>query len=45
MFARITALTMLAVCITVPTHSQERFSLFVASTPDSVERMLTMARI
>jgi SAM-dependent methyltransferase len=45
MFARITALTMLAVCITVPTHSQERFSLFVASTPESVERMLTMARI
>jgi len=45
MFARITALTILAVCLTVPTHSQERFSLFVASTPESVERMLTMARL
>src|SRR5688572_28769104 len=45
MFARITALTILTVYTTVPTHSQERFSLFVASTPESVERMLTMARL
>jgi len=43
MLVRVTALTMLAVFAAVPTQSQERFSLFVASTPESVERMLTMA--
>ena len=42
MFARVTALMILAVFAAVPTQSQERFSLFVASTPESVERMLTM---
>jgi hypothetical protein len=42
MFARVTALTILAVFTAVPTQPQERFSLFVASTPESVERMLTM---
>ena len=43
MFARVTALTILAVFTAVPTQSQERFSFFQASTPESVERMLTMA--
>jgi hypothetical protein len=43
MFVRVTALTILAVFAAVPTPSQERFSLFVASTPESVEQMLTMA--
>lgn len=43
MFARVTALTMLAVFTAVPGQSQERFSFFQASTPESVEQMLTMA--
>ena len=43
MFVRVTALTILVVFAAVPTQSQERFSLFVPSTPESVERMLTMA--
>ena len=43
MFVRVTALTILAVFAALPTQSQERFSLFVPSTPESVERMLTMA--
>ena len=43
MFVRVTALTILAVVAAVPTQSQERFSLFVPSTPESVEQMLTMA--
>ncbi len=43
MFARVTTLTILAVFTAVPTQSQERFSFFQASTPESVERMLTMA--
>jgi precorrin-6B methylase 2 len=43
MFARVTALTILAVFTAVPTQSQERFSFFQASTPESVEQMLTMA--
>ena len=42
-FVRVTALTILAVFAAVPTQSQERFSLFVPSSPESVERMLTMA--
>ena len=45
MFARVTALTILAVFTAVPTQSQERFSFFVPSTPESVEQMLTMARL
>ena len=45
MFTRVTALIVLAVFTAVPTQSQERFSFFVASTPESVERMLTMARL
>jgi precorrin-6B methylase 2 len=43
MFARVTALTILAVFTAVPIHSQERFSFFQASTPESVEQMLTLA--
>ena len=43
MFVRVTALTILAVFAAVPTQSQERFSLFVPSSPESVERMLTIA--
>ena len=43
MFARVTALTILAVFTAVPAPSQERFSFFQASTPESVEQMLTMA--
>ncbi len=45
MFARVTTLTILAISIAIPTHSQERFSFFVASTPESVEKMLTMAKL
>jgi hypothetical protein len=45
MVIRVATLTILAVLTAVPTHPQERFSLFVASTPESVERMLTMARL
>jgi hypothetical protein len=43
MFTRVTLVTILAIFIAVPTRSQERFSFFQASTPESVERMLTMA--
>jgi precorrin-6B methylase 2 len=43
MLARVTAFAILTVFTTVPTESQERFSFFQASTPESVERMLTMA--
>jgi hypothetical protein len=35
--------TMLAVVTAAPTPAQERFSFFQASTPENVERMLTMA--
>jgi precorrin-6B methylase 2 len=43
MFARVTALTILVLFTAVPAQSQERFSFFQASTPESVEQMLTMA--
>jgi hypothetical protein len=43
MFTRVTLVTILAVVTAVPTHSQERFSFFQASSPESVERMLTLA--
>ena len=36
---------MLAVLTEVSTPSQERFSFFAASSPESVERMLTVARL
>ena len=44
MFTRVVFVTILAVLTEVPTRSQERFSLFVASSPESVERMLTLAQ-
>jgi hypothetical protein len=37
--------TVLAVLTQAPTWSQERFSFFAASSPESVERMLTLARL
>ena len=43
MFTRVTLVTVLAVCTAISTRSQERFSFFVASTPESVERLLTLA--
>jgi hypothetical protein len=43
MFVRVTFLTVLAVFAAVAAQSQERFSLFVPSSPESVERMLMMA--
>jgi hypothetical protein len=43
MFTRVTLVAILAIFTALPTQSQERFSFFQASTPESVERMLTMA--
>src|SRR5688572_28523400 len=43
MFIRGTLVIVLAVCTAIPTRSQERFSFYLASTPESVERLLTMA--
>ena len=45
MFTRVVLVTMLAVLTQLPTRSQERFSFFAASSPESVERMLTVARL
>ena len=45
MFTRVVLVTMLAVLTEVPTRSQERFSFFHASSPEVVERMLTLARL
>jgi precorrin-6B methylase 2 len=45
MFIRATVLTICAVLTASPAHAQERFSLFVPSNPESVERMLTIARL
>jgi hypothetical protein len=45
MFTRVVLVTMLATLTEIPTRSQERFSFFQASTPESVERMLTLARL
>src|SRR5688572_23517725 len=43
MFPHVTVLTILAILTAAPAESQERFSFFQASTPESVERMLTLA--
>lgn len=43
MFGRVTLIAILTVGLAVPGQSQERFSFFQASTPESVERMLTLA--
>ena len=45
MFRRVLVVTMLAVLTGVATRSQERFSFFHASSPESVERMLTLAHL
>jgi hypothetical protein len=45
MFTRVVLVTMMAVLTQLPTRSQERFSFFAASSPESVERMLTLARL
>ncbi len=45
MFIRVVLVTMLAVLTVVPTRSQERFSFFHASSPEVVERMLTLAHL
>ena len=45
MFTRVALVTMLAVLTAAPMRSQERFSLFVASSQESVERMLTLAQL
>ena len=43
MITRVTLATILVVLAAAPTPSQERFSFFQASTPESVERMLKLA--
>ena len=46
MVIRVVLVTMLAAVLTdVPTWSQERFSFFQASSPESVERLLKLARL
>ena len=45
MFRRVVLVTMLAVLTELPSRSQERFSFFAPSSPESVERMLTVARL
>ena len=45
MFTRVVLVMMLAVLAEAATPSQERFSFFQASSPESVERMLTLARL
>jgi hypothetical protein len=45
MFTRVVLVMMLAVLAEVATRSQERFSFFQASSPESVERLLKLARL
>ena len=45
MFTRVVLVTMLTVLTGIPMRSQERFSFFHASSPEVVERMLTLARL
>ena len=45
MVKRVVLVMLLAVLTEVPTPSQERFSFFHASSPEVVERMLTLARL
>ena len=42
---RIMLAALVAALMTVAPHSQERFSFFQASTPESVQRMLTLAEL
>ena len=43
MFRRVTLILVLAAAAALPGPAQERFSFFQASTPESVERMLSLA--
>jgi methyltransferase family protein len=45
MVTRVVLVTLLAVLTEIPTRSQERFSFFAASSQESVERMLTLAKL
>jgi hypothetical protein len=45
MFTRVVLVMMLAILTEMPARSQERFSFFAASSPESVERMLTLAAL
>jgi hypothetical protein len=45
MVTRLTLAVFLAMFTALPAESQERFSLFVPSSPESVERMLTLAEL
>jgi len=45
MFIRVVLVAVLAVATVAPTGSQERFSFFAASSPESVERLLTLAKL
>ncbi len=45
MFRRVLLITMLAISTEIPMRAQERFSFFSPSSTESVERMLTVARL
>ena len=45
MFKRVLLITVLAISTGIPVRSQERFSFFSPSSSESVERMLTVARL
>lgn len=45
MVRRVLLMAILAIVTELPTESQERFSFFHASSPESVQRMLTLARL
>jgi hypothetical protein len=45
MFTRVVLVTMVAVLTQATTWSQERFSFFAASSPEIVERLLTLAKL
>jgi SAM-dependent methyltransferase len=45
MLRRVTLISILSILAVLPTASQERFSFFQASTPESVERMLRLAEL
>jgi hypothetical protein len=45
MLRRVTLISVLSILAVLPTASQERFSFFQASTPESVERMLKLAEL
>src|SRR5687767_4718938 len=45
MLKRVLLMMVLAIVSEIPMRSQERFSLFVASSQESIERMLTLAKL